>query len=132
MPGTILFVDDEPGAVAEMTEFFRKKGIAVVGTADSQRALDIVARCDGLSGVITDLKMPGVDGFDILAAARGRPLAFVAAITGHATEADEQRARELGAVHFFPKPLDLRAMLRALNVALAPLRPADRPEGGVA
>lgn len=125
MPGTILIVDDEPRAVSEMTDFFRRKGIQVVGTSDSRKALGIVAHSEAIHGVITDLKMPGVDGFEILAMARERALVFVAAITGHATEADEERARMLGAAHFFPKPLDLAAILRALNIAWAPLRPAD-------
>lgn len=127
MLGTILIVDDEPRAVNEMTEFFRRKGIQIIGTSDSKKALDIVTHSESIHGVITDLKMPGVDGFEILAMARERALVFVAAITGHATEADEKRARMLGAVHFYPKPLDLRDMLRALNIALAPLRLAACP-----
>lgn len=126
--GTILIVDDEPRAVVEMAAFFRREGIEIVETSDSRKALDIVARDEGLIGVITDLKMRGVDGLEILAAAQGRHFPFVAAITGHATEADERKARELGAAYFFPKPLDLRAILWDLKAALSPPSAAGRPE----
>jgi len=119
MPGKILIVDDEPQALNEMTEFFRRRELDVTGTSDPKAALDAVVHADSLGAVITDLKMPQVDGFRIIAAAHERRLAgrlvSVIAITGHATEEDERRAFRTGATHFFSKPLELRAVLKALK-----------------
>ena len=119
MPGKILIVDDEPQAVREMTEFFRRRELDVSGTSDPKAALDAIAHADSLGAVITDLKMPQRDGFHIIAAAHERRLAgrlaTIIAITGHATEEDERRAIESGATHFFSKPIDLRAVLQALR-----------------
>lgn len=121
MPGKILIIDDEPEAVREMTEFLRRRALDVVGMADPQAALDAIAHDDSLGAVITDLKMPRIDGFHIIAAAHDRRLAgrlaAVMAITGHATLEDERRAICSGATHFFSKPLELRAVLQALRDA---------------
>lgn len=121
MSGKILIVDDEPQAVREMMEFLRRKGLEVTGTSDPRVALDAIAHDDSLCTVITDLKMPHVDGFRIIAAAHGRRqagrLATVMAITGHATEDDERRAIGSGAEYFFSKPVELPAILQALRAA---------------
>jgi len=137
MSGKILIVDDEPLAVREITDFLRLKGLEATGTSDPRVALDAIAHDGSLCAVITDLKMPFVDGFRVLSAAHDRRqagrLATVMAMTGHATEEDERRAIRSGAMHFFSKPLELRAILGALRVAGA--APEDtraeprRPEG---
>lgn len=117
-------MDDEPQAVREMADFFRKKGIETISMSDPREALEIIKHFDSLSGLITDLKMPSVDGYEMIAVARERALVFVAAITGHATQADENKAYASGCTHFFQKPLNLRNILRSMNAALPQLRPA--------
>lgn len=115
----VLVVDDEPKAVSEMVGFLERRGLKVAGTSDPRAALVAIVVDESLRAVITDLKMPHVDGFRILEAANDRRqkgrLESIVAITGHATLEDEKRARECGAMHFFQKPLDLRQVLQALR-----------------
>lgn len=121
MPPRFLFVDDEPKAVTEMVHFFERRGLSVLGTSDPRAALAAIVHDDTLRAVVTDLKMPKVDGFEILEAARERQakgrLDAIVAITGHATLEDEERAMRCGATHFFQKPLDLRRLLQVLGSA---------------
>lgn len=116
MSGQILIVDDEPQALHEMVEFLQRRQFDVAGTSDPRVALDAITRGDSLAAVITDLKMPHIDGFCIIAAARDRRLSIVVAITGHATESDERHAIRCGATHFFSKPLDLSAILNEFRM----------------
>ena len=114
----ILVVDDEPAAVSEMAHFLEHQGLSVHGTSDPQAALIAIAGDKTLYAVVTDLRMPRIDGFRVLKAASqhraaGR-ITSIVAITGHATEGDEQRAYACGAMHFFQKPINLRQLLEAL------------------
>ena len=67
----ILVVDDEPGARSALTELLREEGYDVHSAADGYKAL---GRLDGWEPdlVITDLKMPGMDGVELMKKIRER------------------------------------------------------------
>lgn len=113
-----LIVDDEDKAVVEMVDFLRRRGLEIEGMSDSRSALVAIAEDESLGALVTDLKMAHIDGYRLIEIARERRrhghFGNIIAITGHATPADERRAFECGATHFFQKPLDLRAIARAL------------------
>jgi CheY-like chemotaxis protein len=125
MTGRVLVVDDEPAAVKEMADYLAHEGLYVYGTPDPLDALNIIEGDEALHAVVTDIRMPRVDGFRILQAANeqrtiGRVKTIVA-ITGHATDTDERRAMECGAMYFLKKPVDLGQLLRILKPANPPL-----------
>jgi CheY-like chemotaxis protein len=119
MIGKVLVVDDEPAAVNEIAHYLARQGLNVYGTPDPLDALDIIAGGEILHAVVTDIRMPRVDGFRILQAANERRTTgrvnMVVAITGHATDKDERRAMECGAMYFLQKPVDLRRLLQILK-----------------
>ena len=74
MPDKVLVVDDEPEAVAEMVAYLKRRGVNACGTSDPAAALAAISSDDALYAVVTDLRMPRIDGFRVLAAANQRRL----------------------------------------------------------
>ena len=69
--------------------------------------------------LVLDLQMPSMTGHDLLARLRGRGTAIpVIALSAQDDDATRERARELGAVVFFRKPVDDQALLDAIHWAL--------------
>jgi CheY-like chemotaxis protein len=71
--------------------------------------------------VITDVRMPGPTGLDVIARLRqDDPTTPVIVITGFGDQQVTRQARRLGVAHFFDKPFDLDALLRAVTRLLPP------------
>jgi two-component system response regulator PilR (NtrC family) len=102
----ILIADDEQSMREVMRQLFRKNGFDVVTAEDGVVARDIVA--DGfLDLVLTDIRMPRLDGVALLRAVREMaPDVTVVMMTAHWTQdsAEWQEARELGASALIEKP----------------------------
>jgi two-component system response regulator AtoC len=78
----------------------------VVTAEDGARALALLSGTD-FDVVLTDLRMPGADGFEVLRAAAARPSPpEVVMMTAYATVPDAVRAMKLGAYDYLPKPFD--------------------------
>ena len=119
--GALLIVDDEPEYLAELVEALGYHDIRSVAAANGAQALLALRKDPTISLVLTDIRMPDMDGIALVEAARnafpGRILRFVM-MTGHAAPLDLERARAAGVEGCFPKPLvfeDLCAALIALH-----------------
>jgi CheY-like chemotaxis protein len=116
-PSRVLLVDDERDFVQTLSERLelRDMGSAVVFSGES--ALDVVAE-DEPEVMIIDLKMPGIDGMEVLRKVKTmRPEIEVIVLTGHGSAADEARCRELGAFAYLQKPVDIEALSDILRQA---------------
>lgn len=70
--------------------------------------------------LLSDLFMPGIDGFTLMEQARARqPHVTLVAITGERTRETMARCQELGVSGFVTKPLDTRELHQHLDVVLA-------------
>lgn len=70
--------------------------------------------------VVLDLHMPGVNGFDVLAALKSRPVAPpIVVVTGHDEPGTAERTRALGVSEYLKKPVDELALLAAIRAAIA-------------
>ena len=93
----ILVVDDDPIILESLCEFLRLEGYEAVGTAQGERALDLLSN-DGFNLVISDVNMPGPDGFELLRMLRKRfPELVVILITGYGSISRAVEAIKLGA-----------------------------------
>ena len=120
----ILVVDDEPGMRAGLAEVLRRGGfqVAVTGTAEDGLAR---LRDDRVDLLVTDLRLPGMSGLDLLRALRdgGHDLPAVV-ITAHGTIEDAVAAMKLGALDFLAKPFSPADLLHLATRALdGPPRP---------
>lgn len=113
----VWVVDDDPVVALYLGELLHEHGFAVTTFADPQQALrtyEADPRC--VDVVITDQRMPALSG-DLLAGAmlRLRPQMRVILCTGYSDQIDEQRALAMGVQHYFRKPFDAQALLRAVR-----------------
>ena len=105
----VLVVDDEPSARELLLEFFRGRGFVVAGAQDGRAAIATLQRSNGSFGlVVTDLSLPGADGFAVLQAARhANPNSYVVIVTGYASLDSAIRAVRAGAYDYLTKPFSL-------------------------
>src|SRR5207249_8817403 len=104
----VLVVDDDPALLQALPEALRLRMVGVtVDTADSgPAALDRIAARD-YDAIVTDIKMPGMDGLELLAEIRThRPDTPTLMITGHGERALVVHALRGGAYDFIQKPID--------------------------
>ena len=128
----VLLVDDDPALLQALPEVLRLRMAALtVDTAGSAAtALDRIADRD-YDAVVTDIKMPGMDGLTLLAEIRTRrPDTATLIITGHGEHELVVRALRGGACDFIQKPIDrdyfVAALYRAIRAHVRNRRVKDR------
>lgn len=117
LPLQVWVVDDDPVVALFLSELLHEHGFAVTTFADPRQALRTYeADPRSVDVVVTDQRMPELSG-DLLAHAmlRLRPQMRVILCTGYSDLIDEQRALAIGVQHFFRKPFDAQALLRAVG-----------------
>ncbi|MHB8078539.1 MAG: sigma-54-dependent transcriptional regulator [Candidatus Krumholzibacteriia bacterium] len=103
----LLIVDDEANQRESLGGFLVKQGYDVVLAADGETALRIL-RDDIVDVMITDVRMPDMDGVELLARAKGvNPLVEVIVVTAFGTIAHAVEAMRRGATGYLAKPIDL-------------------------
>jgi DNA-binding NtrC family response regulator len=105
----VLVVDDEAGARELLIEYFRARGFQVTGAQDGRAAIVALQRPHAHFGlVVTDLNLPGADGFAVLHAARqADESCYVVIVTGYASLDSAIRAVRVGAYDYLTKPFSL-------------------------
>ncbi|MDI6796414.1 MAG: response regulator [Desulfatibacillaceae bacterium] len=117
MPSKILLVDDEREFVQTLSErlLMREMGSAIA--YDGESALE-VAREDEPDVMILDLKMPGIDGMEVLRRVKAtQPQIEVIILTGHGSEADKETCMKLGAFAYLQKPVDVEELSATIKLA---------------
>lgn len=118
-PERILIVDDDPNLLSGICRQFRKRyDMACVGNA--AEALERLSDGEGFAVVVSDMRMPGMDGIDFLAEmARRHPQAVRIMLTGNADQTTAIDAVNQGAVfRFLCKPCPPEEFAAALDAAL--------------
>ena len=97
MPSKILLVDDEREFVQTLSERLLMREMGSVVAYDGESALELIKE-DEPDVMILDLRMPGIDGIEVLRRVKEtQPGIEVIILTGHGSEADRQTCMELGA-----------------------------------
>jgi len=117
--GQILIVDDDRNHLKILKGLLDRDGFDALMASDVDSALMIIEKRD-IVLVITDLKMPGKSGIDLLALSRERkPAVPVIMITAHGDIETAVAAMKLGAYDFITKPFDEQELLNGVQKALA-------------
>jgi DNA-binding response OmpR family regulator len=108
-PFDVLVVDDDENIRDLLADFFRDNGHPVATAFDGRAAVAALERSEGRFGlVLTDISMPGIDGFGVLDAARlASPSSYVVMITGYASLDTAIQAVRAGAQDYLTKPFSL-------------------------
>jgi len=122
--GKILVCDDEDQLCRGLSRLLRSDGHEVV-TADGPGGAAFIQR-DHFDLILTDIRMPGVDGFEIIKTARQHvPHTPVIAMSGNAEIPDAVRAMHAGARDFLIKPFDKNALTEAMAAVFRPAPTID-------
>jgi len=118
---TILIVDDEPGIRRILGDTLAEEGFAILKADRGEQALELLHNPDseGLSLMLLDVWLPGMDGLETLKQAKTlRPELPVVMISGHANIDTALQATRLGAFDFLEKPIDLDRLLLVVGNAM--------------
>jgi len=114
----ILIVDDELNMRLVLSAMLRKEGYDVTAAANGQEALRMLQQND-VAVVITDLKMPDIDGMELLTRlSDSHPEIPVIMITAHGTVATAVEALKKGAFDYITKPFDIDDLKNVLDKAV--------------
>lgn len=114
----ILIADDEPGVLLTTRAILQLEGYDVESAGNGQEAVEAI-RQRHYDLVLTDLKMPGVDGLDVLAEVRKRsPLTVTVMMTGYGSVASALEAVQLGAYEYLLKPIEVEDLKQAVRRSL--------------
>jgi len=114
----ILVVDDEQGLCAGIQEALRREGYVVDASTDAPAALKLAQeRLYNL--IISDFRMPGLSGLDLLTQVRAhhRDTLFIL-MTAYGTVESAVEAMKKGAYDYLPKPLDMKRLRALVQKAL--------------
>ena len=113
----ILLVDDEEDFVRTLAERIQMRDLNSNIALNGQEALRIVE--DDIPDVmVLDLRMPGIDGMEVLRRVRkAYPEVKVIILTGHGSKKDEEEARRLGAFEYLEKPVDINKLIDMIKRA---------------
>jgi len=114
----ILVVDDTPGIREALERILSKEGYRVLTAADGEEAVKLLQKHD-VALVLTDLKMPGIDGAELLKIAKTiSPDLEVVLITGHGTIDVAVEVMKDGAFDFIQKPFNKMTVVKVVKKAL--------------
>jgi DNA-binding NtrC family response regulator len=117
VPWEVLVVDDDEGIRDLIISYFTTLGVIVTGTHDGRAAIAALQRSNGRYGmVVTDLTLPGADGFAVLQAARqANSQCYVVIVTGYASLDSAIHAVRVGAYDYLTKPFSMGQLDVILN-----------------
>jgi two-component system response regulator CpxR len=124
-----LLVDDEKEFVLTLSERLEARNLQSAVAYDGEQALSIM-ETDAPDVMVLDLKMPGVDGLEVLQRVKQeRPQTEVIILTGHGSEKERVRAQELGAFAYLSKPVDIDVLADTMKQAYQRVRQRSDDEG---
>jgi signal transduction histidine kinase len=130
---TALVVDNELDARQIVAAILLQKGAMVVEAASAEEALELAARRDDLHLIVSDIAMPGTDGYEMMRQLRQGTCRFIPAIALTACVAPDDIAAALSAGYqkHLEKPVNASALIRAAReLALASRSIAASPPEG--
>lgn len=113
----LLIVDDEERFLFTSKTLFEKRGLNVLTATNGLDALKVLDE-HRIEVVILDVKMPGMNGIDVLRKIKKKfPLIEVILITGHASVESAVEGIQLGAFDYIAKPCDISELLSKIQEA---------------
>ena len=115
--GTVYLVDDDPQVRIALSELVATFGFTVVSFGTAGEFLRY-RRSDAAACIVLDLHLPDMGGLDLQRqiAQHGPPVIFM---SGYGDISDSVRAMKAGALEFLEKPVDIDALVEAIDAALS-------------
>lgn len=112
MPDTkkVLIIDDDNRNIFALTAVLKAKGYHCLSAIGGQEGLEVLEKQKDIAVVLMDMMMPGMDGYEAMAAMSASPELKdipVIAVTAQAMLGDKERCLEAGAVGYVSKPINV-------------------------
>lgn len=119
----VLCVDDEANILKALQRLLINKGMQLLLADSGIKALELMQQ-HRVDLIITDMRMPGMNGAEFLAQAEQlQPDTYRILMSGYSDHASTESAKSLGKVHrFIQKPWDNQELLAAITEGLAQVR----------
>lgn len=128
-PSRVLLVDDEREFVQTLSERLLLRDMGSAVAYDGESALEML-REDEPDVMILDLKMPGIDGMEVLKRVKAtQPAIEVIILTGHGNETDRETCMALGAFAYLQKPVDIDILSETMKQANEKIMQSRREKG---
>ncbi|MEJ5376419.1 MAG: response regulator [bacterium] len=116
-PPRVLVVDDEEDFLETLVNRLKRRGLPTQGALSGSRALEML-EAEGFDVVVLDVRMPGMDGLDVLKEIKDRwPFVEVILLTGHGSVESGIQGMRLGAFDYVMKPADLEDLMEKIQQA---------------
>ncbi len=117
LPEKVLLVDDEKDFVLTLSERLEMRDLEPAVAYTGEEALDLL-REEEPDVMVLDLKMPGIDGIEVLKRVKTEhPQVEVIILTGHGSEKDRELCMSLGAFAYLEKPVDIEELSATMKTA---------------
>jgi DNA-binding response OmpR family regulator len=116
----VLIVEDTLEALKMLKDLLEIEGYQVISAENGEEALDTFKSCSP-DVVVTDLRMPKMDGFSLLATIKAsEELKSIPVIifSANATQENEKKCIDMGAFAFLPKPISIDRLLACVEASL--------------
>jgi len=118
IPARILVVDDEVDFAEMLSLRLKEVGEFVMSVHNGQDCLKTLEEKDNIDVIILDIKMPGMDGIEVLKEIKKKfPLLEVIMLTGHGSAETAVEGMKLGAYDYLMKPADFTDLTAKLEGA---------------
>jgi DNA-binding NtrC family response regulator len=115
----ILVVDDEPQVAETLLDILVHEGLQVEVAENGRQALDLLMNGHRFDLIITDMKMPEMDGLELLRHVRQlKENLPVIVLTGYATVENGLEAIREGVFNYISKPFSVRLLMNVVHEAL--------------
>jgi PAS domain S-box-containing protein/putative nucleotidyltransferase with HDIG domain len=113
----VMLVDDDAGVLDVYTTCLKRGNYETLGFSDPNQAVEAFVQ-DPTPILVTDLKMPGKSGLEVLREAKqAKPDTEVIVVTGHVDKESVVAAMRMGASDFLEKPVQMAELLKAVDRA---------------
>jgi NADH:ubiquinone oxidoreductase subunit E len=131
MKGNILVVDDEEIVLKSCERILSPEGYEVDTATSAEDALKLLDKKQ-FDLIITDIKMPGMDGIEFMKQVRAKnPDVNIIVITGHPSQESIKAALSMRIIDYLPKPFSPTHLIEITNNAIEMKRRGVAPEPGV-
>ena len=117
----VLLVDDDARNIFALSSVLERRGMRVYTASTGSEALSLMHEHDDIAIVLTDIMMPGMDGYQTIDAIRQiekwRRLPIIA-LTAKAMKGDREKCLDAGASDYLAKPVDTEQLMAALRMWL--------------
>ena len=128
MPNRVYVIDDDEALRDSLLFLLDSAGFEVTLFETAQQFLDALPALS-FGCVVSDVRMPGIDGIELLKRLKGEHSAFpIVVMTGHGDVPLAVEAMKLGAVDFLEKPFEDDRLIAMIETAIRQAEPAAKSE----